>query len=163
MKLYRPDTEEFVPSTETDFTPKIFLAGSIEMGKAEDWQTAIIEKLKDKDVIIFNPRRDDWDPTWEQTKDNPEFYKQVTWELEHLELADWIILYLDPNTKSPITLLELGIHSQANKLIVCCPEGFYRKGNIDITCEYYGIPCTDDKEQFFNNQIFQLLSDKKNG
>jgi hypothetical protein len=122
MKVYRPDTEEFVSSTATDFTPKIFLAGSIEMGKAEDWQTELINKLKDKDIIIFNPRRADWDPTWEQKKENPEFYNQVTWELEHLELADWIVLYLDPNTKSPITLLELGIHAQANKLIVCCPK-----------------------------------------
>ncbi len=43
-----------------DYT-KIFLAGSIEMGKAVDWQTELTNKLADLDkVTILNPRRDDW-------------------------------------------------------------------------------------------------------
>ena len=44
----------------------VFLAGSIEMGKAVDWQTQIENELKDKldgdtVVTLYNPRRDDWD------------------------------------------------------------------------------------------------------
>lgn len=38
----------------------IFLAGSIEMGKAEDWQTSVENYFKDQeDYTILNPRRDD--------------------------------------------------------------------------------------------------------
>ena len=32
----------------------IFLAGSIEMGNCEDWQSKVQELLKDEDVIIFD-------------------------------------------------------------------------------------------------------------
>ena len=39
----------------------IFLACSIEMGNAENWQERIIKSLNDESVIFFNPRRDDWD------------------------------------------------------------------------------------------------------
>lgn len=44
----------------------IFLAGSIDMGKAKNWQQEIEDKLKDEDVILFNPRRPDWDSSWEE-------------------------------------------------------------------------------------------------
>jgi len=117
----------------------IFLGGSIEMGKAVEWQKDVVESLSDLPVQLLNPRRDDWDNSWEQSIDNPEFKKQVEWELNSLELSDIIIFYIDPNTKSPITLMELGIHSKSNKAIVFCPDGFWRKGNIDVLCNFYEI------------------------
>lgn len=117
----------------------VFLAGSIEMGTAEDWQTRIAGYLADRDVILFNPRRTDWDSSWVQSKDNPQFREQVEWELRAMEHADKIVMYFDPATKSPISLLELGLHAHQGKLIVCCPEGFWRKGNVDIVCEKYHI------------------------
>jgi len=118
---------------------KIFLAGSIEMGAAENWQVKVRNSLKDKNVMLFNPRRDDWDSTWIQSIKNQQFNEQVTWELTSLELADIILMYFDPQTKSPISLLELGIHAQSGKMIVCCPDGFWRKGNVDIVCDRYKI------------------------
>lgn len=82
-------------------TPKIFLAGSIEMGIAEDWQTALIKKLRSEDVTIMNPRRDDWDSSWEQSIENKQFHEQVTWELSNIETADLVVFYFAPETKSP--------------------------------------------------------------
>jgi len=117
----------------------IFLAGSIEMGKAENWQERIIKELAHYRGIILNPRRDDWDSSWVQTIDNPQFREQVTWELCALEQADIIVMYFDPNTQSPISLLELGLFAKSNKLIVYCPEGFWRKGNVDIVCRKYKV------------------------
>ena len=37
--------------------------------------------------------------------------------------------------------MELGLFAgrMPGKLIVYCPEGFWRKGNVDITCKYYGV------------------------
>ena len=54
-------------------TPKIFLAGSIEMGLAHPWQEEITDQLKDYDVVLINPRRDIWDNSWKQEKEHPEF------------------------------------------------------------------------------------------
>ncbi len=119
----------------------IFLAGSIEMGTAEEWQKKAIKLLSnlpnEKDIVVFNPRRPDWDSTWEQSIKNKQFKKQVEWELDALEAADCVIVYFDPKTKSPITMLELGLFSE--KCVVVCPDGFWRKGNIDIVCKRYDI------------------------
>ena len=117
----------------------IFLGGSIEMGKAIEWQKKIIKALADLPYVFFNPRRDDWNNSWEQDIKDKDFNKQVSWELRGLDLANHIIIYFDPKTKSPISLLELGLHAQSGKLIVLCPKGFYRKGNVDIVCKKYGI------------------------
>lgn len=124
----------------------VFLAGSIELGKAADWQTKVTKHLKDEvgrykeNYYIFNPRRDDWDSSWEQSIDNPQFNEQVNWELTALDCAKKILMYFDPATKSPISLLELGIYATSKKMIVCCPNGFWRKGNVDVVCRRYDIP-----------------------
>lgn len=40
---------------------RVFLAGSIEMGQAEQWQERVVHALSDAgDLVILNPRRDDW-------------------------------------------------------------------------------------------------------
>ena len=120
-------------------TSSIFLAGSIEQDIAERWQDQVIEKLKDLPITIFNPRRASWENNWEQSIENPHFKEQVTWELDALEKAVTILLYFDPNTKSPISLLELGLFAKSGKMMVCCPKGFWRKGNVDIVCERFGV------------------------
>jgi hypothetical protein len=121
----------------------IFLAGSIELGLAEKWQEKVIAALSDKPIRFLNPRRNDWDSSWKQDIHNDNFVEQVIWELNSLEMAQIVIMYFDPNTKSPISLLELGLHAKEQKLIVLCPEGFWRKGNVDVVCEYYGINQVD--------------------
>ncbi len=120
--------------------PLIFLAGSIEMGVAEKWQDRVVASLHEFEGTVLNPRRDDWDSSWEQSIENPQFREQVEWELEAQNKADMVLMYFLPGTKSPITLLELGIlTSRPARLFVCCPEGFWRKGNVDVVCDQYGI------------------------
>lgn len=119
--------------------PSVFLAGSIEMGKAVDWQTHVTNSLADENCLILNPRRDDWDSSWEQKIENAKFREQVEWELAALEHARVIAMYFDPNTMSPISLLELGLFAPSGKLIVCCPDGFWRKGNVDVVCAKFHI------------------------
>jgi hypothetical protein len=126
--------------------PSIFLAGSIEMGKAEDWQTTLVRALDPFDCVVLNPRRDEWDASWEQKITNPQFREQVEWELAAQEMATLIAVHFAPGTQAPITLLELGLAARTRKLIVCCPEGFWRKGNVDIVCDHYGIPMAVDLE-----------------
>ena len=128
----------------------IFLAGSIEMGKAVEWQKKIVDSVPNKPYIFFNPRRDDWDSTWAQEKSDKNFKQQVEWELEALETADFIVMYFDPKTQSPISLLELGLHARDGKLIVICPEGFWKKGNVDVTSDYYKIKQVDSIDTFID-------------
>lgn len=138
------------PHTYSQYKDKksIFLAGSIEMGTAEDWQSKVCSLLEKQDILILNPRRDEWDSSWEQSIDNPKFREQVEWELQALEDAQHIIFYFSPGTKSPITLMELGIHAVKNpqKCIVVCPQGYWRKGNVDIVCNRYGVRQADTIE-----------------
>lgn len=134
------------PMMDSGSRKRVFLAGSIEMGLAENWQKKIIEALEDQDLCIFNPRREDWNSNWEQSIDNEKFKEQVLWELEALEQADHIVCYLAPDTKAPVSLLELGLYARSGKISVLCPEGYWRKGNIDIVCERFGIPQFQDFE-----------------
>ena len=134
----------------------IFLAGSIEMGKSEDWQKKVESLLKNENITIFNPRRDDWDSSWEQKIENEKFNEQVSWELNAMDQSSIIIMYLSPETKSPISLLELGLHAKSGKLMVCCPEGFWRKGNIDIVCDKYNIPMFNTIEELVHSAISKI-------
>ncbi len=122
----------------------VFLAGSIAMGKVEDWQEEISNKLSDYSdevLTIYNPRRDDFDTTLVQTANEPILAEQIHWELDSLEDADYILMYFHPDTYAPITLLEMGMHvDNFCKLIVCCPDGFYRQANVEIVCQRYKIP-----------------------
>jgi hypothetical protein len=61
-----------------------------------------------------------------------------------------IIMYFDTSTKAPISLLELGLFAKSGKLVVCCPDGFWRKGNVDIVCEHYGVIQAKDLEELIN-------------
>jgi hypothetical protein len=127
---------------------RVFLAGSIEMGIAPHWQKRIEDEFSNRDdVLLYNPRREDWDSSWIQTIENPQFREQVSWELAAMEAADLIIMYFAPDTQAPVTLLELGLHARFGKLVVCCPEGFWRKGNVDIVCQRYSISRADSLEQ----------------
>jgi len=127
----------------------VFLAGSIEMGVADDWQSRLIARLADQpNVVALNPRREDWDSSWRQSIDDPKFREQVEWELDGLERADVIAMWFDPNTKAPITLLELGLFARSNKVIVGCPDGYWRKGNIEVVCARFGCKLVNDWESF---------------
>jgi hypothetical protein len=131
--------------SQRDFSkPSIFLAGTIDMGNSVDWQAEtidMIQRFRPSHYNIFNPRRGDWDSSWEQKFENSHFYQQVNWELNAIEEADWVLLYLKGGSQSPISLLELGIlTAEPEKTIVVCEAGFWRKGNVDIVCDRYGIP-----------------------
>lgn len=129
-----------------DLSRSLFLAGTIDMGAAPPWQSALVDALGDLDLLILNPRRADWDSSWTAT--DPRFHAQVTWELTALERASLIAMWFAPNSGSPITLLELGLHVRSGKLLVGCPPTFSRHGNVAITCARYGTPVHDSWPAF---------------
>ena len=147
----QPHTEEM--EEMFTFPIRVFLAGSIDMGNAEDWQRKAIQKFRaaasgrfdiDGELVIYNPRRNSGEGFTPDNKEEMEY--QVNWELDHLEKADFIIMNLLPDSKSPISLMELGLFASSGKLIVACPPEFYRYDNVRIVCDRYEVPLYNDLE-----------------
>lgn len=128
----------------------VFLAGSIENGEAPNWQKEVGDFFVEYGYVVLNPRRDDWDSSWKQSMNDPQFYEQVNWELNAMNTATAIFIYFDPQTKAPITLMELGLYANSGKVFVVCPDGYWRKGNVEIVCKRYNIPLHNSLEAFYN-------------
>ena len=64
---------------------------------------------------------------------------QVNRELSHLEESSYIIMNIVGTSKSPISLLELGLFARSGKMAVVCDPTFYRYDNVRITCRKYGV------------------------
>ena len=145
------------PEKETESRKiKIFLAGTIDNADSVDWQRQLIEEMSKDDLLcenvtVFNPRREFWNPN--ATDD--ELREQIEWELNHLEKADIIVMNILGSSKSPISLLELGLHMRTKKLSVYCPETFYRFMNVETTCLMYGVPLIK------SNEISDIIYDLK--
>lgn len=127
--------------------PSIFLAGSIEMGKAENWQTETEKVFEPYIGTIFNPRRDDWDSSWKQTVENVKFKEQVNWELDGLDEANYILIHFDPKTQAPISFGEFSAHYKSGKIFVSCPKGWWRRGNVEVMCKRAEIPVYESLDE----------------
>ena len=114
-----PDTEN--KDLDEAVYQKIFLAGTIDMGKSVDWQKATCD--------------------WFRALPEGRY-------LEHLEKADLIIMNILASSKSPITLLEMGLFMRSGKLRVICEPGFYRYDNVRLTCARYGVPLYQNMDDF---------------
>lgn len=135
---------------------RIFLAGSIDNGSAEPWVKRMVGLFENRSVgtntvQFLNPRREQWDATLRPELDNPVFIEQIDWELTGIMGSDMVLFYFAPGSISPVTMLECGIAAAHPKLngsvYVCCPNGFWRKGNVEYTCRYFGVPVFDDMER----------------
>jgi len=149
-------TEIICPNSWRSGPISIFLAGTIDNGKSEDWQSVVVDRLKHFNVQLLNPRRTQWDSSLEQTINNPAFVEQVTWELDSLQRCDIIIMNLVGNSKSPISLLELGLFASSGKLMVTCGLDFYRRGNVEIVCDRYDIPLYSDLNELIKDLLYKV-------
>ena len=181
IKVVTPEKTYFPHKGDEDwfndeYAIKVFLAGTIDNGKSIDWQYSLISNiliynLKEnddtdfdedfslKDLIIYNPRVTNWNPN----PTNEDIEKQILWEQEHLEDSDIIIMNILPDSKSPISLLELGLYGPEGKMIVFCSEDFYRFTNIKLTCERYNIPLVKSNNLTeICSQLITTYNDLKN-
>ena len=118
--VYQPP-QTFPPRVKGQ--PWVFLAGSIDLGQAENWQARVEAHFAAQPLVLLNPRRANWDNSWQQSIANPLFREQVEWELKGLEGADLVLMYFAPESLAPVTLLELGLQARSQKLLICCPPG----------------------------------------
>lgn len=107
--------------------PTIFLAGSIT--GAWNWQEYVVAKLKDNDVIVLNPRRDNFDTT------DPKLeLGQIAWEFRHLRIADAVLFWFSGETLAPVTLFELGkqLSVRWQHLFIGCDPTYKRIRDVKI-------------------------------
>jgi hypothetical protein len=148
MAVYeiKSPTELFtVPRNVEKKNLTIFLGGSINGGMASEWQNEIVDLFKryDNDKYCFtllNPRRTDWNKDTPEDKNNEKFREQVEWELSHLEKVDIIFMVFDKEGISPVSLIEFGLYAKQKKIIMCCPNEYFKSANLYITAEKYNVP-----------------------
>ena len=59
------------PLPAADGRPRVFLAGSIDNGRASNWQAEVSAALANAGVVLLNPRRADWNPAWQADAEEP--------------------------------------------------------------------------------------------
>ncbi len=129
----------------------LFLGGAIDQGKAANWQKEVVKSLKDLDVVVLNPRRDNWDSSIEEDADNKTFREQVEWEISGQEKVDLRLYVFTKDSKAPITFFEMGAFGTDKDSVVCAEDGFYRQGNLDIYCQHFKIPMYHDFDEMLTD------------
>ena len=105
----------------------VFLAGGIT--GAENWQTQLIESLRDVNATVLNPRRKEF-----PMGDPAEGERQIEWEHRHLERADLFAFWFPPQTLCPIALFELGACCASGKPLVVGTAPTYAR-RFDVTVQ----------------------------
>lgn len=104
----------------------VFLAGGIT--NCPDWQQEMVKLLSDTDLILLNPRRQDF-PIHDPLAANA----QIKWEHRHLRIADAILFWFPCETLCPIVLYELGAWSVSDKpIFVGVHPEYKRKQDVEI-------------------------------
>jgi len=118
---YIESPENYIKTTDRK---ALFLAGGIT--NCPDWQSEIVNLLKNSDIAILNPRRKNF------PIDNPDASKeQIKWEYDHLRKADIILFWFPQESICPIALYELGAWCMTDTPLFIGVEKQYER-KIDI-------------------------------
>lgn len=129
------------PKIESISNKLLFLAGPIQ--GATDWQSVAINKLKNCDITIANPRKVYLDNDF-------DYEKQVLWESFYLNFADIIVFWLpveyekiEGRSYAQTTRFELAewltkqsLNHTNKKLIVGIENGFSGKRYIETRIKH---------------------------
>ena len=144
----------------------IFLAGSTNTGSqatdaATDWRKTVSESLADRPITIYNPYRADWDSSWREDIYFTPFREQLEWELDMQEKADLVVVHFEADAEAQLSLLEFGIWVRApGKTVVVCPDGFSKKGNVQVVCKRFDVEMLDTPEQVKDAVVRKLVLDE---
>ena len=111
------------------------------MCTAEPWLDKAIAHLSGLPVTIFDPRRDDLEAFWQDTRDtstSPEEV-QAAWELKHQKAANIVVIYVAPGLQTPTRLRTLAACASSGKLMICCPDGSPDKRAVIHACWKYNV------------------------
>ncbi|KAK4221502.1 hypothetical protein QBC38DRAFT_491908 [Podospora fimiseda] len=128
----------------------IFLAGTTTPTNGPDWRETLTKAISDLPVAltVFDPTRSDWDSSWKEDILFPKFKEQVDWELDMQEKADLVVIYFGPNTKAPISLLELGLVARSGKAIIGCHGQYEKRGNVQVVAQRFGLELLEIEDDY---------------
>jgi len=120
----------------------VFLAGSISSDEAIDWQQMIADSMQNSSVALLNPRSSNWI----EPETTEAFKMLVDWDWDAMLFADYVVVYFDANTQSPVSMMELGmlVMAKPDKTVVVCPDEFWRSKHVNALCERHGIHTVKD-------------------
>jgi hypothetical protein len=135
---------------------KIFLSGSVDLGKPVGWQEKFIngltklsdpvsgdERFKSKSFCVLNPKMAVNNPS--PTLDNQEFCNKIHWEHQMMSLADIVFCNFMKKSQAPSAIYGLLLNAQAQgKTIVRCPLEYSRYPLVKLVTESYQIPLLGD-------------------
>lgn len=155
-QIIRAPSEEPVNNVKS-----LFLAGTTTAVGNVDWRETLSASLSKYPITIFNPNRPDWDNTWREDITFDPYREQVLWELDKQDKADLVVVYFHPATVAPISLLEFGLSSRIpGKVIAVAPQGYSKRGNVQIVCHKYGVEFLDNIEKLHETIINKLSLDE---
>lgn len=127
----------------------IFLAGAIDMGAAVNWQQEVIASATYDYVVFLNPRRkEDFTPDM--------LDEQVLWELDMMQKADAILMWFPADSKAPVAMWEAGLHWMSGKLHVGAEPGFYRRRNLELYAQWFGLTLYDNLTKLVEMTMFNV-------
>jgi len=104
----------------------LFIAGGIS--NCPWWQRDFVGMLEDTDLVLLNPRRDEYDMSNIDLEE-----EQIKWEHHHLALALGYAFWFPKETLCPITLFELGAVSagpRGRRIFIGTHPEYARKRDI---------------------------------
>ena len=125
---------KYIEAPERYYTGDVslFLAGGIT--NCPNWQQEMRALLKDLDIVVFNPRREDF-----PIGDPNATFEQIKWEFEFLDRADMILFWFSRGSLNPIVLFEYGkwLMNTRNKenykpIFVGIDPEYKRKQDVEI-------------------------------
>ncbi|ROW05252.1 hypothetical protein VSDG_00290 [Cytospora chrysosperma] len=166
-----PSIQTITPN-DKDQTPRypttsIFLAGTTEFATWRGTFLAVLEGLylageanppPYPSTTVYDPFQPNWTGDWREDLGDGRFRAQVEWELERQDGAAVVAFFLDERSRSPVSLLELGLCARSGKAVVGCERGYWKRGNVQAVCQRYGVPMADDL-----NGLVTLVADKLKG
>ena len=116
-----------------EWKKSLFLAGGIT--NCPNWQQELVQLLKDVDLIIFNPRRDNF-----PIDDPNASYEQIKWEYNKFQVCKQILFWFSRGSLNPIVLFEYGRWSYMAKkfwqyqikIFVGIDTEYKRKQDVEI-------------------------------
>ncbi|KAL7918566.1 hypothetical protein ACQKWADRAFT_236418 [Trichoderma austrokoningii] len=148
----------------SDLSPRksVFLAGTTNPTGEADWREALTAALIELPVVIYNPKRNDWDSTWREDFSDSRWAEQVEWELEMQDKADIVVIFFHKATQAPISLLEFGLCVRSGKAIVCAQDGYSKRGNVEAVCKRYGarfVTSEKDLRDAVEERLMRLVAE----
>lgn len=133
---------------ESRFVKSVFLAGTTSTVDGHNWHELVTAAMFEVPITIYDSYRKDWDSAWREDIEFAPYREQVEWEVERQEKADMVVLYFDPASQAPVSMLELGLCARVpGKAIVLCPEGYCKRGNVQVVCRKYGVEMVDSVDE----------------